>query len=134
MTTTASRPGTATLLGDLARTAASTGTGLTGSPVESKWIRAAAPGVARPLNDSGMGLGVEVVHSPRAKTRSWHMSIIDVADGQIVDTSTILGSMGDTGTEAPDGSPHLHFELYIDGVRVDPWPYFRRTCLGPRRR
>lgn len=46
-----------------------------------------------------------------------------VSVGDKVTDQTLLGPMGNAGTEAK-GEFHLHFEVWVRGSRVDPEPYF----------
>ncbi len=48
-----------------------------------------------------------------------HLSSMVVSAGQNVSQGQLLGYSGNTGTSA---GCHLHFEVYVDGVTVDPWP------------
>lgn len=50
-----------------------------------------------------------------------------VGVGQRVTAGQLIGRMGSSG--AADGT-HLHFELYLEGERVDPMPYFSRDLPG----
>jgi len=49
-----------------------------------------------------------------------HLSRIDVAEGDVVEAGTQIGTVGDTGASA---GPHLHWGLYVNGVSVDPGPW-----------
>lgn len=51
-----------------------------------------------------------------------HFDSIGVAPGQRVDRSTVLGTLGASGTE---GFPHLHFGVRLNGQPVDPTPWLR---------
>ncbi|WP_372594094.1 peptidoglycan DD-metalloendopeptidase family protein [Actinotalea sp.] len=48
-----------------------------------------------------------------------HMSSFTVSSGQQVSQGTLIGYSGNTGTSA---ACHLHFEVYVNGATVDPWP------------
>jgi murein DD-endopeptidase MepM/ murein hydrolase activator NlpD len=48
-----------------------------------------------------------------------HMSSFAVSSGQNVSQGQLLGYSGNTGTSA---GCHLHFEVYLNGATVDPWP------------
>jgi len=48
-----------------------------------------------------------------------HMSSFSVSQGQQVSQGQLLGHSGNTGTSA---ACHLHFEVYVNGATVDPWP------------
>lgn len=98
-------------------------------------VYAAAEGVVEYVYDGdgrnrGWGKRVIVAHSTRADTTYNHLDegSIRVRRGQELARGARIGTMGSTGT-APNGR-HLHFELYVDGVRVDPHPYFRRHLTG----
>lgn len=97
-------------------------------------IYAAAPGVVETVYDgngwnSGWGNRIAIRHTPRAVTTYSHERPdgIFVSPGQSVVDQQNIGLMGETGDT--DGK-HLHFELYIDGERVDPAPYFYTDLPG----
>ena len=103
-------------------------------PAGSRRVVAAAPGrVIEVANNAGHNRGwgnrVAIAHTTRAFTTYNHApnNGISVAVGQIVGTSTHVQVMGATGTA---NGIHLHFELYIDGNRVDPKPYFTKDLPG----
>ncbi len=48
-----------------------------------------------------------------------HMSGFAVGAGQNVSQGQLIGYSGNTGTSA---ACHLHFEVYVNGSTVDPWP------------
>ena len=47
----------------------------------------------------------------------WHQSEIDVKEGDIVEQGQIIGLVGGTGRVT---GPHLHWEVWVNGVQVDP--------------
>ena len=63
------------------------------------------------------GNAVLVDHGAGVKTGYHHLSRIDVAVGDVVATGAELGAIGQTGLVT---GPHLHWELTIWGVNVDP--------------
>jgi murein DD-endopeptidase MepM/ murein hydrolase activator NlpD len=84
-------------------------------------IVSAAPGVVISVaSDGGWGQYVKVDHGSGVQTLYAHMiyGSPTVSAGQYVDAGTMLGSVGDTGYASV---AHLHFETYVDGVRVDPF-------------
>lgn len=106
-------------------------------PVESQRIVAAAPGVVESVTSNGgynLGWGNRIVidHGYGVKTTYNHMvtGSAAVRPGQSVAAGTYLGRMGATGKTVPVGAVHLHFELLINGTRVDPAPYFTRHLPG----
>ncbi|WP_260925723.1 M23 family metallopeptidase [Novosphingobium sp. 9] len=90
----------------------------TGTP-----IHATADGVVgRAQWVSGYGLLVQLEHGGDLETRYGHMSRIAVADGQFVHKGDVIGYVGQTGYAT---GPHLHYEVRVDGVAVDPTPYMQ---------
>jgi murein DD-endopeptidase MepM/ murein hydrolase activator NlpD len=55
-------------------------------------------------------------------TRYAHLHTIAVKKGQEVKEGQLIGSVGSTGHVRASGRDpsHLHFELYVEGKRVDP--------------
>jgi murein DD-endopeptidase MepM/ murein hydrolase activator NlpD len=66
------------------------------------------------------GLYVIVEHSNGLKTLYAHLSKINVRKGQTVKRGEALGVAGSTGYST---GTHLHFEVYLNGKRVDPLKY-----------
>lgn len=84
-------------------------------------IYATANGVVREAKWRGsFGFFVEVEHSKGVRTRYAHLSRINVVPRQRVRRNDIIGLMGTTGHST--GS-HLHYEVLIDGIAVDPRPF-----------
>ena len=56
------------------------------------------------------------------KTRYGHMSAVVAKEGRDVKQGEVIGYVGSTGFST---GPHLHFEMWVDGARVDPllFPY-----------
>lgn len=69
---------------------------------------------------SGNGLMVEIDHGHGIATRYCHASQVVVAVGQEVIAGETVARVGSTGHAT---GPHLHYELVIDGERVDPVGY-----------
>ena len=91
-----------------------------GAP-EGTLIVAPAPGVvvlAEPL--AVRGNAVIIDHGAGVLTGYWHMSEIKVVAGMEVATGDVLGLVGNTGLST---GAHLHWELRIDGVAVDPMQF-----------
>ena len=79
--------------------------------------------------NQGWGNRVIVEHAPGVRTTYNHLATgtVLVNVGDTVTAGPRIGTMGDTGKV---NGRHLHFELYLDGVRVDPEPYFSRDLPG----
>lgn len=71
----------------------------------------------------GYGHYVRVVNGDDSVATLYaHLSRVLTAEGMTVRAGDLLGAAGSTGRST--GS-HLHFELELDGERVDPWPVLR---------
>jgi len=73
-------------------------------------------------DSSGYGNMVLIDHGNGYKTRYGHMSQIFVISGQNVARGAQIGKMGSTGHST---GPHLHFEIYLNGTRVNPLNYLK---------
>ena len=91
-----------------------------GSPV-----RAAADGEVTG-QDMGTGYGrtVELNHGHNVMTVYAHLSSVAVMPGQHVSRGQIIGYVGESGRST---GPHLHYEVRVDGVPVNPYKYLRIT-------
>lgn len=103
-------------------------------PAKSRQVFAAAPGKVVSVYgkgdyNQGWGNRVEIRHTDRTVTTYNHLATgtIKVKVGQVVAAGTYIGQMGNTGITT---GISLHFELYIDGNRVDPAPYFTKDLPG----
>jgi len=65
---------------------------------------------------------VLINHGNGYKTRYGHLSVVMVVGGQTVKRGDTIGRMGSTGHST---GPHTHFEIYQNGVRVNPLNYLR---------
>lgn len=85
-------------------------------------IHAAASGtVTISARHSVMGNYVEVDHGDGVMTRYEHMSKRLCKVGDTVAAGDVIGRVGSTGNST---GPHLHFEVWINGNRVDPMSVF----------
>ena len=75
----------------------------------------------------GYGLCVEIEHGGDLETRYGHMSRLNVAEGQTVRKGDVIGFVGSTGRST---GPHLHYEVRVDGVAVNPIPYMQGTAIA----
>ena len=84
-------------------------------------IRASANGVVRHASRLGSyGLVVEVNHGYGYVTRYAHMQSIAVRVGQRVERGEMVGRVGNSGLSV---SPHLHYEVIVNGEPVNPSLY-----------
>lgn len=70
--------------------------------------------------NSGYGYCVTIQHSNGMKTLYGHMSKVSVSVGQRVAQGEKIGEVGSTGYSTGN---HCHFEIYINGTRVNPLKY-----------
>ena len=68
------------------------------------------------------GESVIVDHGRGLYTMYFHLSRIDVEEGQLVKKGEILGLAGSTGRST---GPHLHWGVRLHGARVDPFSILR---------
>ncbi|BDI59937.1 M23 family metallopeptidase [Qipengyuania nanhaisediminis] len=73
---------------------------------------------------SSYGLYVAIDHGADLETRYAHMSRLAVSAGERVKAGDIIGYVGSTGRST---GPHLHYEVRVDGVAVNPIPYMLET-------
>ncbi len=73
-------------------------------------------------DSSGYGNMVLVDHGNGYITRYGHLSQIMVISGQTIGRGQAVGKMGSTGRST---GPHLHFEIYQNGVRVNPLNFLK---------
>ena len=76
--------------------------------------------VTRVTAEGGYGNVVEVDHGNGIWTRYAHCSRIIVRQGQHVDRGQMIATVGNTGLSV---GPHLHYEIHVNGVAVDPRRY-----------
>jgi murein DD-endopeptidase MepM/ murein hydrolase activator NlpD len=78
--------------------------------------------------EGGYGQAVRVQHADDTVTLYAHLSDVLVAAGQRVTAGLSLGREGSTGNST---GPHLHFEVRVGGVPVDPAPWLRARGVDP---
>jgi murein DD-endopeptidase MepM/ murein hydrolase activator NlpD len=85
---------------------------------ESSPILAPAPGIVVYTGELEVRGNTTVIsHGWGVYTGYWHQSQIDVQVGDRVQTGQIIGYMGATGRVT---GPHLHFDVLVGSVEVDP--------------
>ncbi len=75
--------------------------------------------------NSGYGCVIIIDHGGGVKTLYGHHSKLLVSVGDRVDAGQTIGLMGNTGNVRGVTGIHLHFEIIINGVRVNPLGYVR---------
>ena len=67
--------------------------------------------------NGGYGNFIKLSHSPSLMTGYGHLSRIAVRPGQVVRRGEVIGFVGSTGIST---GPHLHWEVWKNGVAVNP--------------
>jgi murein DD-endopeptidase MepM/ murein hydrolase activator NlpD len=75
----------------------------------------------------GYGLYVVLLRDPQLSTLYAHLDWPLVRQGEVVAAGQAIALMGSTGNST---GPHLHFEVRIAGVPVDPLPLLRHSATG----
>ena len=68
----------------------------------------------------GYGKCIVIQHKGGYKTLYGHLSKINVKKGQKVKSGELIGKVGSTGRST---GPHLHYEVYKNGKRINPKNY-----------
>lgn len=93
----------------------------TGTPV-----RATADGVVSFAGyHSGYGRIVVIDHGAGCTTHYAHLSRTEVITGQRIHRGDVIALSGASGRAT---GPHLHYEVRINGVAVNPYPYLKRSA------
>lgn len=94
-------------------------------------IRATANGVVVSAGlANGYGREVVIDHGHGVKTLYGHMSGFNVLAGQTVFTGQIIGYVGHSGRVSGATGNHVHYEVKIHDLAVNPHKYLRLTIAG----
>ncbi len=88
-----------------------------GAPMGATISAAASGTVIYAGWESGYGNTIVIDHDGAVSTLYGHCSQIFVSNGQEVQRGQAIGAVGSTGRST---GPHLHFEVRVNGVAVDP--------------
>ncbi len=85
-------------------------------------IYAAGDGVVQKARRSlgGYGNQIEINHGFGYETKYAHMQKFIVKKGQKVKRGQLIGYVGSTGLSV---APHLHYEIKVNGVKKNPYPF-----------
>ncbi|MFP4534766.1 MAG: M23 family metallopeptidase [Spirochaetaceae bacterium] len=72
------------------------------------------------------GKTVVLEHFPGVYGLFYHLDRIDVEQGELVEKGTSIGTVGSTGVST---GPHLHWEMRVGGVSVDPGPFLETPLV-----
>ncbi len=90
------------------------------TPVGTAVMASSAGTVAKAGWGSGYGYVVYINHADGRQTRYGHLSKVLVSPGQTVSQGQKIALSGNTGVST---GPHVHFEILINGVQVNPLNY-----------
>lgn len=97
-------------------------------------VYAAADGkVSRIWNDAWMGYCVAIQHSGDAYTIYQNLSETlpeGIVEGATVRSGQLIASVGDSAALEIAEEPHLHFEMTVGDLAVDPLEYFSEDALA----
>ena len=88
-----------------------------------KEIQTGIPNLPGATGKKSWGNFVLIQHPNGMMTRYAHLQEVFVKVGQHVDENTCIGIIGNTGNSY---GRHLHFEVYKNGVRINPEPYLTK--------
>jgi murein DD-endopeptidase MepM/ murein hydrolase activator NlpD len=92
---------------------------------EGTYVRAAGAGIVSEAGeDEVYGKFVRIQHPEGYETVYGHASELFVAVNEEVDRHEVIALSGNTGTST---APHLHFEIWKDGIPIDP----RQVIVAP---
>jgi murein DD-endopeptidase MepM/ murein hydrolase activator NlpD len=72
---------------------------------------------------SGYGKQIELDHGFGYSSKYAHLDMFAVKKGQMVKRGDLIGYSGNTGKST---APHLHYEVHLNGKKVNPIHYFSR--------
>ena len=100
---------------------------------ENAPVYAAADGtVAKIWNDTLMGYSIAIKHSGDCYTIYKNLSDIlpeGITEGTAVRSGQLIGSVGESAMIEVAEEPHLHFEMTVADLSVDPLEYFDDKAL-----
>ena len=112
-------------------------TGIDISCEEGAGVFASEAGVVSGIySDPMLGYTIEITHKDDIKTRYSNLSS-DIGDLKVGDTVALgdkIGVVGDSSISELAEEPHLHFEVLLKGVKVNPLDYIneesKKASLG----
>lgn len=100
-----------------------TGTDFAALPGAAVYAPAAGVVVlAEPLSVRGNAIILD--HGWGVFTGYWHLERIGVRAGALVQAGEVIGTVGSSGRST---GPHLHWELFVQGVQVDPLQWTKQS-------
>jgi murein DD-endopeptidase MepM/ murein hydrolase activator NlpD len=99
------------------------------APLDTPIAAATGGSVMLRRERGGYGLYIVVIRDPQLSTLYGHLDWPLVQTGDVVAAGQTIALMGSTGNST---GPHLHFEVRIAGVPVDPLPLLAPARGGGR--
>ena len=91
-------------------------------------VMATAPGIVRIAGwAGGYGNLIEIEHFGGVRTRYGHLSRLNVFASERVEEGQVIGEAGSTGHST---GPHLHYEVRVGGIAVDPLTFVSQSAMG----
>lgn len=69
---------------------------------------------------------VIINHGEGFETLYAHLNTLKVKEGETVNMEAIIGEVGNTGNSRKSSGPHLHYEVLLNGVPVNPESYYNK--------
>ncbi|MEO1933777.1 MAG: M23 family metallopeptidase [Myxococcales bacterium] len=103
-------------------------------PIGTELLAAAAGKVIRTISEFNRGgLKVYVDHGGGLITCSAHLARSMVKEGDVVERGQVIAMTGYSGLDSlvtfPWGTPHTHFNTWLNGEPVDPFPHDGKASL-----
>jgi murein DD-endopeptidase len=103
-------------------------------PVGTKVLAAAGGEVVRIVSEFNRGgLKIFIDHGGGLMTTSAHLARPLVKVGQVVARGEAIALSGYSGLDSlvtfPFGTPHVHFNTWLDGEPIDPFPHMGKASL-----
>lgn len=90
-------------------------------------VYASAKGtVAERGYDAGYGNYIILQHKKQIRTLYGHLMLATVKQGDTINKGQIIGYVGDTGLVT---GPHLHYEIWINKKRINPFIFWNNTVF-----
>ena len=100
---------------------------------ESAPVKAAADGIVSQIwEDALMGQCIAIKHDGDAYSIYKNLSATipdNISEGASVKAGDLIGSVGTSAMIEIADAPHLHFEITVGGLQVDPVDYFDDSAL-----
>lgn len=101
-----------------------------GVPVGTPVVAVGAGRVKAIGNSARAGNFIKLAHAGGYESSYLHLDRVDVRKGDVVDANRVIGKSGNTGRST---GPHLHYELRLAGIALDPLATMppSTVALGP---